>query len=372
MAFIDVINYEGNNDVIVFKHPIENFNRKARLIVHEKQEAVVFRDGEAQEVFEKGKYLLESKNLPGIKHVAALFSGGMMENHYEIYFINKVPQMNIPWVTTPMDIQDTTLQVNYAYQAQGYFKVSVTNAFKLLEVVGTAKTFSTEDLKEYFQEIIISSVKEVLSQKMVNERLSYGEINSHYSDIAKVVTGMISQDFAVIGLSLDKFIFNAINLDKDAIYEAQNWQLLERSGQRIEGRSYAEKRGYDVLEKQAENQGSAGTAASIATGAVYGVGAGQVIGGMMGNMANNMMQNSFRKMNESSENPEFGIVHPKPLEIQKGIGLMCPKCKKNIQEDWLCCPFCGERLKSERKCKFCGKPLPEGAWLCPYCRNSIT
>ena len=347
MALIDVINYEGTNEIIVFKHPIENFNRKARLIVHERQEAVVFRDGEAQEVFEKGKYILESKNLPGVKHVAALFSGGEMENHYEIYFINKVPQVNIPWVTTPMDIQDATMQVNYSYQADGFFKVSVTNVFKLLGIVGTAKTFSTDDLQEYFEKMIVGSVKEVLSREMVNNHLSYGEINSHYSKMAELVSEIISDEFAEIGLSLDKFIFNSVNLDKDDIYHEQNRQLLERSGQKIEGRSYGEKRGYDVLEKQAENQGTSGTAASMATGAAYGMGAGQIIGGIMGNMANNMTPSLTTSWNGSSQvDNEFGIVHPKPIYVKTNNERKCSNCQKNVQDDWMCCPYCGENLEA--------------------------
>lgn len=36
----DVIQYEGGNDILVWKHPTENFNT-AQLIVHESQEAIL-------------------------------------------------------------------------------------------------------------------------------------------------------------------------------------------------------------------------------------------------------------------------------------------------------------------------------------------
>ena len=40
-----VIKYEGDNQTLVWKHPIEDFNLGSQLIVHESQEAVFFRDG---------------------------------------------------------------------------------------------------------------------------------------------------------------------------------------------------------------------------------------------------------------------------------------------------------------------------------------
>ena len=42
-----IIKYEGDNETLVWKHPIEDFNLGSQLIVHESQEAVFFRDGQA-------------------------------------------------------------------------------------------------------------------------------------------------------------------------------------------------------------------------------------------------------------------------------------------------------------------------------------
>ena len=46
-----IIKYEGPNDVLVWKHPIEDFNTKSQLIVHESQEAILFKNGQALDVF---------------------------------------------------------------------------------------------------------------------------------------------------------------------------------------------------------------------------------------------------------------------------------------------------------------------------------
>ena len=62
MAIIDVIKYEGGNETLVWKHPREDYNAAAQLIVHETQEAIVFSDGQASKIYLPGKYTLQSDN----------------------------------------------------------------------------------------------------------------------------------------------------------------------------------------------------------------------------------------------------------------------------------------------------------------------
>ncbi len=60
---IDVIKYEGGNTTLIYKHPTTDFNIGTQLIVHESQEAVFFRDGEALDSFGPGRHTLETQNL---------------------------------------------------------------------------------------------------------------------------------------------------------------------------------------------------------------------------------------------------------------------------------------------------------------------
>ena len=64
MAIQEVIKYEGDNDILIYKHPAEDFNTLSQLIVHESQEAVFFSDGQALDSFKAGRYTLETKNIP--------------------------------------------------------------------------------------------------------------------------------------------------------------------------------------------------------------------------------------------------------------------------------------------------------------------
>ena len=47
----DIIKYEGDNSTFVWKHPCEDFNTTTQLIVHESQEAILFLNGQALDLF---------------------------------------------------------------------------------------------------------------------------------------------------------------------------------------------------------------------------------------------------------------------------------------------------------------------------------
>ena len=95
---VSVIKYEGPNDVFVWKHPIEDFNYGTQLIVHESQEALFYKDGEALDLFGSGKYTLQTDKLPILnKTYKSAVVGDMF--HSEVYFVNLTTQLGIKWGT---------------------------------------------------------------------------------------------------------------------------------------------------------------------------------------------------------------------------------------------------------------------------------
>lgn len=60
----DVIKFENDGSTMVFRHPSEDFNTLSQLIVHESQEAVLFRDGQALDLFRAGRHTLTTQNIP--------------------------------------------------------------------------------------------------------------------------------------------------------------------------------------------------------------------------------------------------------------------------------------------------------------------
>lgn len=98
-----IIKFEGDNEALIWKHPIEDFNYGSQLIVHESQEAIFFRDGQALDLFGAGRYTLETQQLPLLESLYKLPTDTEGTFHSEVYFINKTVQMSIKWGTPDMN-----------------------------------------------------------------------------------------------------------------------------------------------------------------------------------------------------------------------------------------------------------------------------
>ena len=76
MKILDVIKCEQDNALLVWKHPAEDFNTASTLIVHESQEAVFFKNGQVADVFPAGRYVLKTENIPVLRRIMNLPTGG--------------------------------------------------------------------------------------------------------------------------------------------------------------------------------------------------------------------------------------------------------------------------------------------------------
>lgn len=49
----------------------------------------------------------------------------------------------------------------------------------------------------------------------------------------------------------------------------------------------------------------------------------------------------------------------------------CPKCKSEVQADWIACPSCGEKMSNNQSCPKCNKEVQPNWLICPYCGQAI-
>jgi len=374
MAILDIIKYEGGNDVLVWKHPKEDFNTATQLIVHETQEAIVYKDGEAMDLYKAGKYTIETENIPGIRQVVSLVTGGPSPNHYEVYFINKAHSMNVYWgTTTPITIQDPVWQVPFKMRAHGQFSVMVDNSRMLLtKVVGTTNKFSHKTLTDHFRGLLMNRIKDYISNMMVQQKLSFLEINSYLTDISDNIKTKISGVFGNYGLAIQEFFVESINIEEDEVYQGIRESMARRATRKMEGYDYGEERAYTIAEAQAKNQGTSGNVAGLGVGMGVGLGAGQVMGGMMGR-AMQPLTNAFNNSRETyqGQKPDdnFGVLSPKPKD--NTASHVCPNCATKLQDDSTFCHKCGTLLDTPIfLCKHCGADLPSNAVFCHKCGHS--
>ncbi len=226
MAFLEVIKYEGDNSTFVWKHPVEDFNCKSQLIVHESQQAIFFADGKIGDVFDAGRYTLNTGNIPILRHLINLPLSGDSPFHCEVYFVNKTVQMSIKWGTdSKVRFVEPTMGLPLEIGACGEMNVRVSDAKKLLlNLVGTTHGIAwggedaefAKSLQNCFRPMISTAVKTHLAAAIKSKNIDIVEIDEHLEELSEVLRGSILSGFEEYGLTVPQlYITNVILPEED-------------------------------------------------------------------------------------------------------------------------------------------------------------
>ena len=232
-----IIKYEGDNETLVWKHPIEDFNFGSQLIVHESQEAIFFRDGQALELFGAGRYTLQTQQLPLLEKIYKLPTDTEGTFHSEVYFVNLATQMGIKWGTdSKVRLFDPASGLHIEIGASGEFNIRVTDSRKLLlKVVGTTGGLGQEQLlgigngKGFFRSMVMTQVKSYLAQTIKENAINILEIDEHLMTLSGALRERINAALDEYGLTMPEFyVSRIVTPDDDPNFRRMKEQYAEQ------------------------------------------------------------------------------------------------------------------------------------------------
>lgn len=381
MPIAEVIKYEGDNSTFVWKHPAEDFNTNSQLIVHESQEAIFFMNGQPLDLFGSGRYTLETQNIPILNKIINIPTGGVSAFHCEVYFINKVDRMAIPWGTdSKVQYVEPTYGFPISVGAGGEMSLKVSDSKKLLlRLVGTEKDLSRDRLVSYFRAFLLVRVKTYIAQTLKTDKINIFEIDEKLLEFSDALKAKLVNDFAEYGLSLEKFfVTRIVKPDGDLQYEnfkqlhyrqyadiadakirqqvgvidqqtESQKMVIEAQGlaqkRSIEGYNYQQERGYDIAEKLAANEG-----AGNFTSAGIGLGIMTNVGSTVGSTIGNVFSNAVNGTNSLATNA------------------FCDNCGAQLSPGTAFCDECGTPVDSAKdSCNNCGFVFERPGKFCPKC-----
>ena len=386
MAMIaEIIKYEGDNSTFVWKHPCEDFNTTTQLIVHESQEAILFLNGQALDLFGPGRHTLETQNIPLLRRIINIPTDGKTAFHCEVYFINKTEQMAIRWGTdSKVQYVEPTYKFPISIGASGEMSLSVDDSRKLLvKLVGTERMLDRQQLTIYFRSILMTKVKTYMAQSMRTNAINIFEIDEQLEVFSTDIGNRLVADFLDYGVRLKRFyVTTIVKPDGDPQYEKfkelhfrqyadiAEAQLQQRVGiieqqteaqkmviesQAIaqkrmqEGYTYQQERGYDVAEKVAQNEG-------IGEFSNMGIGLGMMtgVGGTVGGMVGGAVSDAFVGMDTAP---------PQPTTANK----FCNQCGAELTPGAAFCDECGAPQAPYDSCSKCGFKFAKPGKFCPKC-----
>lgn len=371
-----------------------------QLVVQESQEAVLFRDGQALDLFGPGRYTLSTDNIPLLQHLINLPTGGESAFKAHIWFINKLNVLDVKWGTlSPLLLRDPEYQIPVPVRAYGQFGIRIRDSRKfLLKLVGTRTRLTREDLIESFRGLLLSRIGDMIASYIALKKINIFDISAYLKDMSDEAVEEVRPVFEEYGIEPSNFFLGSVNVpeDDEAVQDLKK-AMRERARMNLMGYSYQQMRSFDAMERMAQSSGSVGEGGgNPLLGAGMGLGAGLGMGGAFGQMASQMGQFLNPSPNGVSRQPSppasEGPASPPSPSSSSHPSRLCPKCGKDCGAGERFCSSCGTALVSlcphchaeiapdSRFCSQCGKallktctcgePLDWGAAFCSRCGKS--
>ncbi len=352
MAIAEVIKYEGDNSVFIWKHPSEDFNNLTQLIVHESQEAIFFMNGQALDLFGPGRYTLETQNIPKIGRFLNRTTGDQTPFHCEVYFINKTELMAVKWGTdSKVQYIDPQYGFPLSIGASGEMSLRAEDSRKLLiKLVGTEDYLNQQKLVSMFRAFLMTRVKTYIAQYMKNNAVSIFEIDEHLTAFSEALHRQLIPDFADYGVALERFLVtNVVKPEGDRQYERfkdlhfrqyadiaearlrQQTDIIyaQTEAQKViidsqaqatkraqEGYTYAQERGFDVAEKVAQNE-AVGQFTNMGVGLGTMAGVGGAVGGIVGSAVGGAVNAAAQPAGTPAFGPQIPVQPQAPTQASQ-------------------------------------------------------
>lgn len=284
MALIDVVKCEVNDRELVYKFPSEDLRIGTQLVVYSGQTAFFVKGGKVMDEFTSGTYTIKTENIPLLNKLINLPFGKESPFKAEVWFINNLAILDSKWGTpTPLQLEDPKYGIIVPVRAFGQYGLKVKESRVFLEtLVGNMTSFTTEKVSNYFKGKMMSKFNTLLSTKIANDQISILQINSHLSEMSDYMQAELSGYFETYGLELESFNIMSVNVPQEDPSFKKLREAIDKAAQlRIVGRDvYQMDRSFDVLDKAAANEGTAGGMMNMGMGLGLGVNMGNQMGAM--------------------------------------------------------------------------------------------
>ena len=277
---MEVIQYQDpTGNTMVARYPREGtaaIRLGSQLIVEESQQAVFFRDGKALDTFGPGRHTLATQNVPILASIFGIPFGGTSPFQAAVFFVSTKTFLDLKWGTKePVTFRDQDLSM-VRLRAFGKFAVRVTNAQVFVNtVVGSRGLYSTEGVEDYFRDVIVARLTDVLGENLT----SIFDLPKLYDELAMALKARVADDFGKYGIELTDLYLGAITPPE----EVQKL-IDERSGMGAIGdmNAYMKfKTARAIGDAAAQPGGGAGSTVGAGLGIGMGAGLGAMLPGMM-------------------------------------------------------------------------------------------
>jgi membrane protease subunit (stomatin/prohibitin family) len=369
--------------LIVFKHPDQNFPFWSQLTVDSDECAVFFKDGKVVGVLPPGRHTLSTQNIPFLNNLINKFTGGDVFIS-EIFFVKTSPVRSVPFGGPIGDMIDPLTGEQVIPRIFGEFSLVVTDPVRfIVGYTGQAAQGDNDTILHWVKGLFMNGVKTTLGELCEVEQKSVLQAVSLTTKLGNAFVAN-APDLAEIGvriLQMGQFNLNFSEDDRQRLVEANAEIAKANRGVKV-AEAQAKAKQFELDQKFGQDakyvQQLAGNYQNYAAGqamlgagqgmAAHGVGDGGVAGAGMQmaigvNMAN-QMGGAFSGAGGG------GPQAQQPQFTPGGAMTTCGRCNTR-QPGGKFCAECGGPLAQAKKfCSNCGLETGPAAKFCANCGTS--
>lgn len=287
------IRNESDPEIVVFKHPNEDFNTKSHLSLNPSEVALFVNtksDGSCETLLMDKGGTLDTHNLPFFRSITQIFTGGKSMFHCAIYFVRMHNYVTNNWGTeAPIGPLEDCRHYTFKLAANGTYNFQITDAKMLLDnILGYGVSSVTQkDIAMKLNPKISNFVSTLLARVFEFPETSLPKLQGSIRSQARETIGPLMNEaykkvwgaeFSDFTLNLEDFYDNLAEH-----YLKNNRMIQETEAYTHQGQAYSTIQLYDLLKKAASNPGNmAGSMMGVGLGTGVGVGLGSVVGTAFG------------------------------------------------------------------------------------------
>lgn len=264
MAIIDIVKYEQQEGVIVYKFPSCDLRWGSQLVVYPGQIAFFVKGGKVCDKFTDGTYTLKTKNIPLLNKIINLPFGSDSPFQADVWFVNILQHLNLKWGTeTPILLEDPKYEIIVPVRAYGQYGFCIHNAELFMsKLIGNMPSFGEEQLQAYFRGILLMKLTDIIAKKIINDKIEVLKILTHLSEISSYCENELKSHFATYGIDIILFNIISINIPENDVSLNEIKKAKNLSARlKITGReNYSLERSFDVMDKAVGNENGTGAA----------------------------------------------------------------------------------------------------------------
>jgi|GEM_PF-1073175 len=360
MAVVAVVKYNGGADALAWRFPSEGLGTWTKLMVNESQEAVLFANGQALDIFTTGDYMLSPDNIPFLNEIMNLPPKVKSPLAADIWYINKGRTLEVKWGTpAPVELLDPKYKALIPLKALGQFSVQIGESTTFLNnLAGTLPAFDNDSLVKQLRTLHLNMLKESILSYIGEKDISILEISPHLGELSEHLKVKIMPVLDGLGVKMDAFRLNHIKLSEESpVVKQINEAVAKKAVTELVGSEF-------VKEQSAEPQQDTIAVSEPAQTVIVPLG-----------------------VSVEADSGVFGDMHEQARSVAVSIVKTCPVCYNDLEPTDRFCRECKHDLiGADPQASGSGVAEPEQAKpetghlqiaepeikkKCPGCRNDM-